>query len=213
MHIRSLLLAASLPFAAVSALRADFSGAYDAGAPASYNLVSGASTGIGVWTGLLTTSGTGGSGTVNTGSAPDSLSLSVTGNPEQGNGTLRFSAPSFTAAGTVSFDFTGSLTVLLDNQTQAATGSSYSFAVEAGQTLAFQISATGTSGYMMMMPGGIDPITMMPTYIYTWMPGYPGMGSATISNFVAPAAIPEPSAFAALAGGLVLAGVAFRRRR
>lgn len=211
-HPRSLLVLAGLVLSAAS-LRADFSGAYDTGAAGAYNLVNGASTGFGAWTGLLSTGGTGGSGSVNTNSAPGSLTLSATGNAEMGMGTLLFSAPSFAEAGVVSFDFSGSLSVLLDGQAQAATGSSYSFAVETGQTLAFQISAMGTQGFMMMMPGGIDPIMMTPIMTPTWFPGSPMSNTATIFNFSAPAAVPEPSAFAALAGGLALVGATLRRRR
>jgi hypothetical protein len=206
------LLVALCATAAVS-LRADFSGAYDLGSSNTYSLVSGVTTPVGQWNALLTTGGSGGSGSVNTSSAPAAVTLSTTGNAETGTGSVAFRY-TFTSPGSVAFSYTvnsfgGAFNVQLDSVTQTASGSNYSFAVSSGQVLAINLSATGTMSTM--MPMGFDPVTMMPSFFF--MPGFPQTETVTISNFSGPSAIPEPSSFA-LAGGLgALAFATLRRRR
>ncbi len=209
---RFLFLGAAL-LAGVTALRADFSGDYDVGAAGSYSLVSGETTGFGAWSAMLTTGGSGGSGSVTTNSAPNSLTFSATGNMELGTGSVAFTHDGFASAGTVSFSFSlggsGPFSVTLDNVAQTPVGSIYSFEVGAGQVMAFNVSATGTMG--MWVPMGFDPITMAPTMMF--MPGFPQTQTVTLSDFSGPvSAIPEPASAAALAG-FALLGLAASRRR
>ncbi len=209
-HCLIILLVAVAP----ASLRADFSGDYSVGSPTSYNLVSGATTDIGQWDALFSSSS--GSGSVNTSSAPDSLTLSVTGNgsPTVGPGftaSLAFTY-TFTASGNVSFSYSigsggGSFNAALDSITQTASGTDYNFNVSSGQTLSINLSATGTAGSMMMFPDGMGGFMFFP------MPGFAVTETVTLSNFSGPYAIPEPASFA-FAGSLsVLAFATLRRRR
>jgi hypothetical protein len=202
-----------LVVAATASLRADFSGDYAVGSPTTYNLVSGATTDVGQWDALF--SSPGGSGSVNTTSAPGSITLSVTGNgsPSFGPGStasLAFTY-TFTTSGNVSFSYSignagGSFSTALDTVTQTAIGTDYSFNVSSGQTLSINLSATGTSGSSMMVPNGFGGFTFFP------MPGFPVTQTVTLSNFNAPSAIPEPASFA-LAGGLAVLAISTLRRR
>lgn len=205
----SLLL--GLALAATSILRADFSGAYDVGTPGAYNLVSGATTAFGQWEALGTTTTLNSKSKVDTSSAPASIILTATGensktNPAvaAGTATTNFTFDSFVTGGQVSFSFArsgngGGFAVLLDDVPQtAATASTYSFGVTPGQTLTFRVNATGTA----------------PTFDFFSGTATTGIVNSivTISNFVTPSAIPEPSSCAALAGAAFL-GLAVSRRR
>lgn len=216
MHLSKFLLSCLLALAPVASLRADFSGDYSVGSAANYSLVSGASTTVGQWSALLTT--TGGSGSVNTHSAPGSVTLSATGNGGFGmgipgnNASLAFTY-TFASSGIVSFSYSigtagGFFGVTLDSVAQTASGSAYSFNVSSGQTLAINVSATGMMGTSFMMT---DPITFMPMFYP--MPGASMTETVTISNFSGPSAIPEPSSFALIGGLGALAAGGLRRRR
>lgn len=207
--LTSLLIAAT-----TASLRADFDGDYTVGSPASYNLASGVPTDIGAWDALFS-SGMG-SSYVDTNAGPGSVTLSVTGQGGMGstpgyNASLAFSY-TFTSSGTVSFSYAigasgGSFSATLDSEMQAAIGANYSFNVISGQTLAINLSATGTPGSTMTMPDGMGGFMSFP------MMGYPNTETVTLSNFIGPSAIPEPASFA-MAGGLgVFAFTALRRRR
>jgi hypothetical protein len=192
------------------ALRADFSGDYSLGTAQTYSFVTGGSTGIGSWGAVFTT--TGGSGSVNTGSAPGSVTLSATGNGGFGPtpGTLASLAftYTFTTSGPVAFSYSvgssgGSFNVQLDNVTQTPTGADYAFSVSNGQVLAVNLSATGMMGSMIVMP----PTMMINTL------GANMTQTVTLTNFSGPSAIPEPSSVAFLAGlGALGLGLARRRR-
>ncbi len=194
------------------ALRADFSGNYAVGAAQTYNLVSGASTGVGSWGALLTT--TGGNASVNTSSAPGSVTLSATGNGGFGPtpGTLASLAFTYTfsASGPVAFSFSigssgGSFNVQLDNVTQTPTGTDYAFSASSGQVLTVNLSAMGMMGSSFMSG---PPMFMMMN-----MPGASMTQTVTLTNFSGPSAIPEPSTVAFLAGlGALGLGLARRRR-
>lgn len=76
--IRPLVLGFALAATAI-ALRADFSGFYDVGAPGAYDLVNNSTTAFGHWQASATFSGPGSSGNLDTRSAPASLTLVATG--------------------------------------------------------------------------------------------------------------------------------------
>lgn len=207
----SLSLLLGLALAATSVLRADFSGAYSVGTPGSYNLVSGATTAFGQWEALGTTTTLHSKSNVDTSSAPASIILTATGENSKSGGTVPagtattdFTFESMAIGGQLSFTFVrsgngGSFTVFLDNLPQtAATASSYTFAVTPGQTLTFRVSATGVA----------------PTFDFFSGTATTGIVNSivTISNFVTPSAVPEPSSCAALAGTAFL-GLALTRRR
>ncbi|MCX6936954.1 MAG: PEP-CTERM sorting domain-containing protein [Verrucomicrobia bacterium] len=183
------------------ALRADFSGDYSLGAAQTYNFVTGGSTGIGSWGAVFTT--TGGSGSVNTSSAPGSVTLSATGNGGMGVGFMSTLAMTytFTTSGPVAFSYSvgnagGSFNVQLDSVTQTASGLNYAFSVSSGQVLSLNLSAMGSMGFLGMFP----------------TPGFPATQTVTLTNFSGPSAIPEPSSVAFLAG-LGALGLGLTRRR
>lgn len=188
-------------------LQANFVGAYDPGPAGNFALVSGQTTDFGNWSALLSTSGSGGTGAINTSLTPDSLALSVTGLANGGTGTVSFSYTGFVADGPMSFTAVpsgvGSFSVTLDNVVLQPLDNHYSFDVISGSNLTITLSATGTSGGS----SGPDPR-------FNLIRGLPMTNNVSISGFSAPMTmVPEPAATAALAGGAILLLVALRRRR
>lgn len=205
---RPLLLGAAL-LASVSAARADFSGAFDLGAPGVYDLVSGQTIDLGAWSVEFLTDHESGTGSISTVSAPDSFTLSAS---VYGAGAaVSVSYDGFTSAGTVNFSAAGPhyqnlneiLRVYLDEDLQSSTDLNYTIDVQPGQVLAITLWAVG---FNITSNGGIPSVDH-----------FQADSSVEISNFTftpAPSSpIPEPASAAALFGAFALSAGALRRRR
>lgn len=191
--VRFVLVAAAL-FASASA-SASFSGDYSLGTPGIYT----SSTTLGNWTSQISSSF--GNGSVDTNSAPDSVTLYAFAdyNPFfSGTTTVTLSYLSLPSSGLISFDvdLLDGFEVYLDSTLLSPSGGAFSFAVSSGQTLTMSLVAVVDAGSGFGGPGS---------------PGSSTTYSAVISNFSV--VVPEPSTYALGSGVAVLCIAAFVRRR
>lgn len=198
--------------------RAQFVGNYTLTPPSGATYTSNVT--LGAWDFANVTSGTGGSGTLDSTGAPNSFVLTSSQFGMSGvnaaNLTLAASVP---LAGTINFNY--SLVVnagfgasgvfsyqkdLVSSSFSTTTSGTASWNVVPGDTLGFYVNSIGGSS----IGTGFTPDSIINTPIFNT----PTQGSAavTISNFSFTPAIPEPADFA-VGAGLAALGVALCRRR